>query len=312
MKEKLKELLILIKSINHNLMNFLAKKSSKKGFPLINNYGETSTAAAFSILNKHTEKIPELIFSYRSKEKIHIDTHWEFNNAALQQVNPKFYPGVKEAHLPLYYNMPFYRKVTNWMLLRSLAYLRDKNLTNNLRGHFIVLLNLVFQQGKGILYDERFARKRKISHQYQAFATSLLAEIYNENKNLFYRRRLKLAMKVLKRMTNSVEFFKQRGLRGYNQIFGYSSGIHALIMGSIIFNDSLCLDRAIMLAKHLKKYQRKDGSLPLVLSEKEFKLKKYEEGKLYPDWESYNTLYDYLGFTSLYLAKSEKLIKEHI
>lgn len=310
-KEKLKEIEKEVVSLNDPLLFFLSKQATNDGFPLENNYGETHAIAAFSLLNKHLESIPPLVEGYMKKEKTHIDTHWEFNNAALQQVNKKHYPKIKETYYPLYYNMFFFRKVTNWMLLRNIAYLRDENVYSKLKGNMITILVLLFQQWKGKLYDERFTRPRNKSHQYQAFATSLLGEIALETKNPFYMYRFKEASRYLRSISKDPEKFNDFGSgRGARQIFGYSSAIHALVLYGMLEGDIQCLDQALELVKYFKTFQRKDGSLPLVLTKEELNIKKYEE-KLYPHWESYNRLYDYLGFSALYLAKTQRLIQDY-
>lgn len=161
-----------------------------------------------------------------------------------------------------------------------------------------------------MIYDNRIYRSKKLSYQYHAFATSLLGEIYLETKKKFYLKRFSQAINFLKEITSKPSKFNKKGLRGYKQIAGYAAAIHALTLGHIILKDEECLKNAKTLFNHLKKFQRKDGSFPLVLTKEEYNLKKYKDGEILPYWESYNRLYDYLGFLALYLSKTVKLIQE--
>jgi hypothetical protein len=313
MTNKIKKIKKEINAINQNLLDFLYKQIKDKGsFPLKSYYGETHTAAAFSIANKYSDLIPLIINSYLDKDKRGIDVSWEFNHSALQHIKKQHYKEISSALYPLYFNMPFYRKVTNWMLLRALIYFRSIKKFDHLKANLIVWLVLLLQQRKGILFDNRIYRKKEKSHQYHAFATSLLGEIYLLTKNKFYLERFNQAFIYLKKITKNPKSFNIVG-RGSKQIFGYVSAIHSLILGGFIFKDSGALDHALALANHLKKFQRKNGSFPLVLAKSEFNLSisKYKDNLKLKNWESYNTYYDYLGFTALYLEKTKKFIQDN-
>jgi hypothetical protein len=309
MTNKIKKIKKEINAINQNLLNFLNKQIGPTGFPLENYYGETHAAAAFSISERHIGKIPLLVEAYDKKEKSSINTHSEFNNYALQQVNPNHYKRIHEIYIPLKFNNFFYRKVTNWMLLRALIYLKANK---KMKGHFITKTTLFFQQDKeGILYDNRIYHKKELAYQYHAFATCLLGEIAQITKNKFYLKRFLRALNYLLKVTSSIKIFEKKNLRGSKQIFGYSSAICALAIGYKLTKNKNCLRNIEILLIYLKKFQRKNGSLPLALTKKEFEIKRYTNNTKPLFWESYNRYYDYLGFTAFYLAKTLELIKEY-
>jgi hypothetical protein len=94
--------------------------------------------------------------------------------------------------------------------------------------------------------------------------------------------------------------------RGKRQIFGYASAIYALTLGEkfLLINSE---KEILILLKELKKYQRKDGFIPLCLTKEEqnFGDKDYIKNKTkIKGWESYNRFYDYEAFLLYYLKKS--------
>jgi len=308
-----KKVIQVIQSMNKELLKFLYFQIKSGKFPLKNYYGEAYTAAAFSLAKKNLELIPKIINKYQAKNKKGIDVSWEFNNLALQHVNKKYYKKIDSIIYPLYFNMPFYRKVTNWMLLRSLVYLNSNKKLNFFKGLFISFFVLLFQQRKGTLYDNRLYRKKEYSEQYHSFATLLLGEIAFKTKSVFIFRRYKQALYKLVEIIKNLEGFNSSG-RGANQIFGPTSAIYALIFGGIKLNDFSLIDLALKLIKSLKKFQRKDGSFPLVLSKKEFKIpyKNYKNNFSFEGWESYNAYFDYMGFSAFYLQKTINFLKENM
>lgn len=295
-KRKKKDLDIFIK----NLETFLSSKLKNGLFPLENYYGEIFFAGATQ------DKIikEDILRSYLQRDKTNIDFHWEFNNYILQQLklNDKIFK-------TYYFNRPFYKKVTNWIFLRSLIFLKSKNQILKLKGHLLILLTLLINQRNGILYDNRLYKNKEFSHQYHAFATVVLCEIFIETGNQFYKKRLESAIRELKKMCISIKHFNDRG-RGSKQIFGYSSAIYALTLGKHLFGiDS---EKEInLLTKEFLKYQRKDGSIPLCLDKKEFEFtEKDYKNKINKinGWESYNRYYDYVSFSYYFLKKSLKFL----
>jgi hypothetical protein len=288
----------LLKEIYNKLDNFLLSKIKKGKFPLKNYYGEIFFAGA--IKNNKIKK--EILSYYKKRDKSDIDFHWEFNNYLLQQLGVS-----EEEYNYLYFNRPFYKKVTNWMFMRSLVYLRSKKTLKILQGHLIILLAIFLNQRKGILYDNRIYKRKEYSVQYHAFATLMLGEIFLETKNKFYKKRFESAIIQLKKMSKTIKKFSVG--RGKGQIFGYAAAIYALSLGKKYLSINSKKEILILL-KELKKYQRKDGFIPLCLTKEElgFKDEDYEKrGNKIKGWESYNRFYDYEAFLYYYLRKTLKI-----
>jgi len=292
---------------NHNKLTkltrdldlFLKTKITNGHFPLDNYYGEIFFAGA-----TENKKIRENILNaYLKKNKADIDFHWEFNNYILQQLNLDY----KKFNI-YYFNRPFYKKATNWIFLRALILIKKNSFVPKIWGHLLATFTILINQRKGILYDNRLYKKKEISHQYHAFATVVLAEIFIETKRTSYKRKLIKAIKKLKEMCKNIKTFNNGG-RGSRQIFGYSSAIYALQLGKTLFGiDS---DKEILLLiNELIKFQKKDGSIPLCLTKEEFIYTEKDYKKLKTDiigWESYNRYYDYLGFSYYFFKKTLSL-----
>lgn len=289
-----------ISNITNKLEKFLSSKLKNGKFPLDNYYGELFFAGVIDI--KKIKK--EILNYYKKRNKSDIDFHWEFNNYILQQLDV-----LEKEYNYLYFNRPFYKKVTNWMLIRSLIYLRSKKISKILQGHLIILLTIIFNQRKGILYDNRIYKRKEYSVQYHAFATLILGEIFLETRNKFYKKRFEKAILQLKRISKTIKNFSVG--RGKRQIFGYASAIYALSLGKNFL--SINSDKEILvLLKELKKYQRKDGFIPLHLAKEELKFRDEDYRKLgvkIKGWESYNRFYDYESFLYYYLRKSISILQ---
>jgi hypothetical protein len=286
------------KKLITNLGKFLESKIKKGKFPLENNYGEIFFLGGIN--NKKIKK--EILETYLKKNKNYLDFHWEFNNYILQKEK------VNEEQFQIYhFNQPFIKKVTNWIFLRGLIYLRSTDYWKKLKGNFMIVITLLINQKNGFLTDNRLYRKKEYSNQYHAFATALLGEIFLETNKKFYKKRFYDALIKLKKICKNAKTFNNGG-RGSKQIFGYAAAIYGLTLGQKILRIGSKKEIDIMI-NELKKFQRKDGSLPLCLTKKEFHLieKNYFKRKNKIDgWESYNRYYDYLGFAYYFLDKSLK------
>lgn len=215
-------------------------------------------------------------------EKSMNSNHSEFVVLGLQLLSKKN-PENKEINKTINKIKLSKNKTTNWTLLRSLININNNKITKGLRISKQILKKR--QNKEGLIMDFQGEK----SFQYHCFSTALSLMIYEKTKD----------KELLNIITNAINFIQQYILpngmslyvgRGQEQIFGYGALINILSNNK---NKEL-REKLKKVKKYVESFQREDGSIPLVLSQEEKKLK--ESGTHLAGWYSYNTLEDYLPF----------------
>lgn len=193
-------------------------------------------------------------------------------------------------------------RMFNWFLLRVL----NKKLCNEFG--FIERIKLwiaskFYQESSGLIVDEFKTR----SLQYHAFCLFLLAELLQFDLKIDW-----LKEWFIKGVKFSLENVLLDGTaiyigRGQEQIFGYGALLYALEFchKRVEKLDELVLERV---SSKLLSFQRKNGSFPLVLRNREPEIEFASFSKDNPPgWYGYNTLYDYQPFLAYCLLKAGNL-----
>lgn len=265
-------------------------------------YGETFLAAALSKQKKSRDIQEKLLDSFFEKNFSFPTHHPEFNLYALQHYEGNYLEEKRKNYLQnMDFELPFYRKVSNWVLLRSLVQLKTKSkkkiFVANIQMKLILMVNVV----DGYITDNTLRsvhkKKKSISDQYHAFATMLIGEIYLETKKQKHKKLfLKYLNKLIPKIDENGEALKEG--RGKKQIFGYASLIYALTLAYSFTQDVFYLEKAEKVLQFVMSFQKQDGSIPLVLT--------HNNPSQY--WLSYNNFFDYEGFLYFYLLKTYELI----
>lgn len=193
-------------------------------------------------------------------------------------------------------------RVTNWRLLRLVnsVMLRGPSVRVRCAAR---LLGRVFTTKAGLIQDQLWTR----SLQYHAFSLFLVAELHRCCRWPFLLKWLNQGLRA------SAEFTLPDGTamylgRGQEQIFGYgaflAAGEYALTQTKTRSFEG-ALSRAL---RRLVRFQRSDGSFPLVLREREPEPSVARRRDIPPGWYGYNSLYDYLPFLAACLGAGRRSI----
>ncbi|MDO6527449.1 hypothetical protein Q4519_17350 [Motilimonas sp. 1_MG-2023] len=192
-------------------------------------------------------------------------------------------------------------RMVNWTLLRQLNRLNAEK--KQFRAKFILrCIRKIFTSDEGQIFDELNTK----SLQYHAFCLFILAELDAMGYQTLVRDWLIRGCQFSKKMMLKSGMSLYIG-RGQEQIFGYASLIYALE-----YAEKYCgLARTSHLEtiwNYLAKFQRSDGSYPLVLNlnSPEKPMANYARDKP-AGWLGYNTLYDYQPFLAYCLLRASKL-----
>lgn len=295
-----KDLLVSTDTLIEKIDNFLSTCVIDGHFDERTFYAEAFYAAGLKLLNRRVE-LQQTLFDHYFNNQIKHDTHPEFNAYAWQ-----YYFDETKCKDPkmlinkIKFKQLFMRKVSNWVLLRSLVRIR--------RGGFswvagilqaIVIIEINSHRGFTTDNSLRMLHKKStaLSSQYHAFATMILGEIYIETKFSYFKEKfIKGAEKIIidKRGNN----LNWRG-RGRKQIFGYASMARCFSLAYFVtFEDKYLHElREILLLLHENQYE--SGEIPLVIASK-------NKQKIY--WETYNNRFDYLSFLFFQLAETRRLL----
>lgn len=223
---------------------------------------------------------------------------WEFVVYALQS-------SIQISHEPTIAAVYSYNekgtRMVNWTLLRQLNRLRENR--DTIKAKFIIkAIKQFFTTKEGLILDEFKTR----SLQYHAFCLFIICELDQHVPNL----------KLKSWLVNGCRFAAQSVLndgtslyigRGQEQIFGYGSLIYSLEYVQAKYGEDYSSTIQKIWQK-VRKFQRQDGSFPLVLNdrvpERPFVSFKLDQP---PGWFGYNTLYDYQPFLAYCLLKASKL-----
>ncbi|HEC63876.1 MAG TPA: hypothetical protein ENI23_01125 [bacterium] len=282
-----------MKEVAEKILSFL-EANFKDGFNERSFYGETFTAATLEILKKDKEFKKELLASFRKKEIDNPSHHQEFNLYALQYMVPD---------INLKFEKSFLRKVSNWILLRSLVRIRSRKQFEKFKGIIQAKIILIFNRHHGYFTDNTlrsiYKRKSSVSSQYHIFATMLVGEIYEETNNKFFKKEFLEGLNLsIKEVDDKGEAIRLG--RGQKQIFGYAALLYSLALAYKITGEEKYLENFQKVFDYVKSYQLDSGRIPLVLT------KQVPSKYIY----TYNNLFDYLPFLAFQLTKSYNIISE--
>lgn len=296
------------------IAHYLAARQSVNGsFPAREFYGKAFAALLWSMtgptFRTNTEAALRSIAA-ANRGLLPVGYHFEFNRYALLKLfaaRPNF--GNIDQVMPI----ERYRgtRVANWTLLRAFCRLHSGHLSQRTIGRAeVAVVHRWFSDKSGLIEDQRGA----YTSQYHAFCAALLGELtagpLNDSKR---------TLSWFKQATDSfVQWILPGGQcnyigRGSLQSFGYAAAILALAHASRAFGDPNYVEKAAEIFRFVKRFQRVDGSLPLVLREgQEGQPDTFDlQDPVYAGWWSYNNYYDYLPFSGALLRLAAELFQNH-
>jgi hypothetical protein len=288
-----------LNKMTKSLLLFLKENLNNGGYTTRTYYGELYTALAMVKYDKEYFKreISEIIkYYFEEIDKTDNQFHWEFNNYAILELS-------KEIDITKYNNEIFPLKFkgtksSNWVFLRSLCRINSKE---NLKlGHYEALkTSMKFQKESGFIKDSPYDN----SFQYHCFMTYLLLKIYKESGKAFYLKKFLSSLNFIEKFILDNGDFHYIG-RGQKQIFGVGPLLYSLEEGYKITGDKKYKYKQKLVFEHLEKYQRIDGSFPLVLREEEKGFPRIVDvnDANFLGWYGYNNYFDYLPFLAYFLS----------
>lgn len=279
------------KRIAFDILTFLnGKLDSERGYP-----SETSWGYAFTYLSalKHPFYKDSLLMensknSLLTQSPYSKNYPWEFIVFALIESKEITYTSINH---PAENLKKKGTRVLNWRLLNFSNKINFKRYSFIDNFYFQYLMNK-YQREDGLLQDHLKTR----SLQYHNFSLFILLKILEKKRNLnWLDKHIHKAINLSKSMIFADGTCNFIG-RGQEQIFGYGAFIGSLKIYSKIYNkDHSNIEKKI--TNKLRKYQRKDGSFPLILRswDKENQNINYDSHKP-AGWYSYNSVFDYLPF----------------
>ena len=297
-------LLDKLNTIHNKISTYISSYiKENNGFNSRSFYGETFSLNLLyknNILDQENKNI--LLKSFESLDKKDAEFHWEFNNYAfLNYLKDSDDTTVKTYLDPLIFrNVP----VTNWTLLRSVSRLianQDKKLA--IKEAKEKINN--FQQNSGHIYD----KKDDMSFQYHCFSMAMIAEIYEETNEIFFKNSFLKGIDFIRNFILSNGETLYIG-RGQNQSFGYGALIYILALAYKYTNDKTILGDLEKVYTFLNKFQNQDGSFPLVMNDSKNNIPKIINPKdtNYIGWYPYNNYFDYLPFMGYFIAKATSVL----
>ncbi len=296
---------VVIKQKIEEVLDYLISQQETGNFFAKNNYGETFTFLTLykTSKEKYGIHINNLLEVYDKRDKSHFNFHWEFNNYALACF-------LEEQQSNIAYNNLYPLKFkgtecTNWTLLRCLTryIVGEKDKAIRTAKNKI----LKFQKSSGLILDEYGVK----SLQYHCFSMALIGEFYERTKDNFFKE------SFIKSLEFIANFILSNGMsiyigRGQEQLFGYGPLLYSLELGFKITKDERYKGYSERIFQYVFSYQRKSGSLPLVLREEEidYPTETNVNDPNYLGWYNYNNYFDYLPFFCYYLSKFYLIFEE--
>jgi len=298
-------ILINLNSFKKNISLFLKDYVlTNNGFNARSFYGETFSLALLSRNNMLNMAIRlKLYDSFDRIDKDDSQFHWEFNNyALLDYIEHSKDKSFNKFLKPLKFK---HSTSTNWTLLRSNTRLKankDKVLAIKEAKDKIN----TYQLESGLILDDVGVK----SFQYHCFSMAMVAEIYESTQDTYFKDSFLKGVEFIRYFILSNGDSLYIG-RGQNQSFGYGTLIYILAMAYSFTKDKTLLGDIYKVSNFLKKYQRENGSFPLVMNGIEKNIPKVVDmnSDEFVGWYAYNNYFDYLPFMGFFIAKAYKILE---
>lgn len=226
-------------------------------------------------------------------------THGEFNVYALLHCRERLGAGPVDALLR---RLRFGRRHSaNWMLLRSVCRARQGPFLSAGRSRAEARAVLLRYARRGLICDRPNVR----SFAYHAFCGALLADLWRDCRSLWIGKAAVRAARFVAPfvLPNGDALYVGRG---QEQIFGYGALLYLLEAGAQLTGERSFEELAERVTRRVLRFQRRDGSLPLVLREGE-EAEPWLPDASRPGWYSYNRYADYLPFLGCMLLKAAEI-----
>lgn len=220
--------------------------------------------------------------------------HWEFNNFALllyQSLGGSGYQSFLEEIQ--FKGTP----CTNWSLLRACAKILASEDDSLLEVERVKEKLRHRQLDNGLIEDDPKVR----SFQYHCFSAALCELIYERTGDEFFYDAFVRALSFIRHfiLPNGETLYVGRGQQ---QSFGYGTLVYILAKGYYYFDDPTLLGDLDRVLSYLERFQRDDGSFPLVLNGIEDSIPSggVMDDPKFVGWYPYNNYYDYLPFMAVF------------
>jgi hypothetical protein len=280
------------------IASYLAANQGQDGaFPGPDHYGLSFSIWLWSSLGDRFA--PYLARAWQRLQRDPPQTHGEFNAYALLGCRQALGPSEADAVLR---QIPFGRRHSaNWMLLRAVCCSYPEPSPAPLLSRLEAFLALLRYARRGLICDRPGVR----SFAYHTFCGVLLADLWQ-------RRRLPWAGRAAVRAADFIlPFILPNGDtlyvgRGQQQIFGYAALLCLLQAAAHLTGRPEFREGADRAFAFLLRFQRSDGSFPLVLNEHE-PPDPWQPDPSLPGWYTYNRYADYLPFLACFLLKAASI-----
>jgi len=274
---------------------YLAERQRPEGaFPGPDNYGVACALWLWSYFG--VEFARQIDRAWQRLKDDPPQSHGEFNIYALLHCRERLGEGPVNALLRRI--QPGARHSANWMLLRAACDIGQRGLSASLLGTIEGRGALLRYARHGFIHDRPHVR----SFGYHAFCGALLADLWEQRRVAWAGRAAARAARFLAPLIlpNGDALYVGRGQQ---QIFGYGPLVYLLEAAARMTGEAEFGELADSVFARLMRFQRSDGSFPLVLREGE-EAEPWAPDAARPGWYSYNTYGDYLPFLGCMLLKA--------
>lgn len=279
----------------HDIARYLAERQRPDGtFPGPDSYGVASALRVWLAFD--TEFGLQVDRAWRRLKAKPPTSHTEFSIYALLECRQRL--GARPVD-SLLRRMRFGRRHSaNWMLLRAVCRSQSGPFFSPTLATLEARIALARSARRGLICDRPGVR----SFAYHAFCGALLAELWR------HRRAQWAARAAVRAALFLAPFVLPNGDtlyvgRGQQQIFGYGALVYLFEAAAQMTGRADLGDLAERVFERLLRYQRADGSLPLVLREGE-PAEPWQPDVLRPGWYTYSRYADYLPFLGLMLLRA--------
>ena len=279
----------------YGIANYLAERQQADGsFPGPDNYG---LAFSLWLWSHFGAQFGEQLGRAWERLKGNVPaSHGEFNVYALLQCREQLGPGPVDA---LMRRVRLGRRHSaNWMLLRAACRIRPGPFCSPARASWEARAALLRYARRGLIADRSGVR----SLAYHSFCGALLADLWRDTGLRWAGRAAAQAAQFIANfiLPNGDSLYVGRGQQ---QIFGYGALIYLLEAAAEITGREEFSRLSDSVFQFLLRFQRPDGSFPLVLREEE-PPEPWLPDVSHPGWYTYNRYADYLPFLGCFLLKA--------